>query len=139
MKTIKIYGASRATLPARPAMWKALRKSGASIVSTWIDEADAGVTSDFSELWYRIECEIRSADRLVLYVEIGDFPLKGALVEVGMALAMGKPVFIVAPNIDLDDRDFKPLGSWAKHPNVSFCDDIHLAVGINVDRKVLEI
>lgn len=130
MTHLKIYGASRATLPARPAMWKALRDSGTSIVSTWIDEADAGATTDFSELWYRIECEIRSADRLVLYVENDDFPLKGALVEVGMALAMGKPVFIVAPGIELNNRDLKPLGSWAKHPNVTMCAHIEDAVGI---------
>lgn len=110
-------------------MWKALRKGGAAIVSTWIDEAGTGDTTDFTELWSRIESEIRMADRLVLYVEPGDFPLKGALVEVGMALARGKQVMVVAPGVVIDPRDFKPLGSWVGHPNVSLCDSLALAFG----------
>lgn len=127
---LKVYVASRASLPERPAMWKALRAQGAMIVSTWIDEAESGATADFGELWARIEVEIRSADRLVLYIEADDFPLKGAMVEVGMAIAMGKPVLVVMRDIELNSRNLNPLGSWAKHPAVSFCSNLYKAVGL---------
>lgn len=125
-----IYVASRASVPERPMMWKALRDKGAKIISTWIDESGVGETECFSELWARIEKEIKAADRLVLYAKQEDFPLKGALVEVGMALSLGKPVYVVAPGVVINERDMKPIGSWAKHPSVTFCDDIELAVGL---------
>ena len=128
---LKVYGASRASLAERPATWKTLRAQGAFIVSTWIDEAEVGATDDFRELWCRIEAEIRSADRLVLYVEAGDFPLKGAMVEVWMAIAMGKPVWVVAHGIELDQRNLNPLGSWARHPGVTFCENLLEAVGLS--------
>jgi hypothetical protein len=124
----KIYAASRASVPERPAMWQRLRTDGANIVSSWIDEAAPGASADISELWVRIWQEIASADRLVLYVEESDFPLKGALVEVGMALGMGKEVWVVAPGVDLEPRSYRPLGSWAKHPDVHFCADMYDAV-----------
>jgi hypothetical protein len=124
----RIYAGSRASVPERPAMWKRLRSNGAAIVASWIDEAEPGATADLSELWARIQREIKSSDRLILYVEASDFPLNGALVEVGMALGMGKEVWIVAPGVELEPRSLRPLGSWAKHPNVHFCTDINDAV-----------
>ena len=128
---MKVYGASRASLPARPEMWRDLRSRGANIISTWIDEAGEGETQDFRQLWGRIQHEVASADRLVLYVEPEDFPLKGALIEVGMALALNIPVWVVAPGVKLNKRDLKPLGSWALHPLVLFCSHIELAVGLS--------
>lgn len=123
-----VYVASRASVLERGAMWRALRTAGANIISTWIDEDEEGLTGAFDELWTRIEREIRVADRLVLYAESSDFPLKGAYVEVGMALAMGKPVFVVVPGLTLSPRSMRPLGSWAAHPLVRFCDSVELAV-----------
>lgn len=58
-----------------------------------------------------------SADRLVLYVEPDDFPLKGALVEVGIAIGAGVPIFVVAPSVEID-ASFRPLGSWINNPLV---------------------
>jgi len=125
-----IYGASRASIPERPKMWKQLKEEGANIISSWINESRVGETLNFSELWTRIVTEIILCDRLILYVEKTDFPLKGALVEVGIALGLGKPVFIVCNDITLSNRDLKPLGSWAKHPHIKFCSDIREACGI---------
>jgi hypothetical protein len=124
----RIYAVSRASVPERPAMWQKLRAEGANIISSWIDEAAPGASADISELWQRIENEVRSTTRVVMYVEASDFPLKGALVEVGMALGMGKEVWIVAPGVELEPRSMRPLGSWVKHPNVHFCGDINDAV-----------
>lgn len=51
-----IYVASRASIPARSQMWRDFRASG-----------------------HRISA-------VILYAETGDFPLKGALIECGIAL-----------------------------------------------------
>lgn len=123
----RIYVASR-TLPARCEMWRRLRKEGANIVSSWIDEAGLGQTADLGELWVRIEEEIENSDCLLLYVESEDFPLKGALVEVGMALASSTPILIVAPDCEFVAPSFRPIGSWIKHPLVSFVATIEEAV-----------
>jgi hypothetical protein len=125
----KFYGASRATNQARPAMWAQLRDvQGFDINSSWVDLAMAGGAADLEELWSNIVSEIGDCDCLVLYAEADDFPLKGAFVEVGVALGRGKPVRIVAPGVPLAMDDFKPFGSWAKHRLVSFHSDVEVAM-----------
>lgn len=123
-----VYVASRASVPERGRMWRGLRAKGAPIISTWIDEDGEGQSQDLGDLWDRICREVTGAARLILYVEPGDFPLKGAFIEVGMALAAGVPVFVVAPGVDLEPRSLRPLGSWAKHPLVTFCDTVEAAL-----------
>lgn len=118
------YVASRASNPDRPAMWRHFRERGLPIISTWIDEAGEGETACNRELWQRIEREVTSATALIFYAEPDDFPLKGALVEVGMALAAGVPVRVVVPGVELRPRSLRPLGSWAMHPLVTFHDSV---------------
>lgn len=121
---IKIYAASRASIPERGQMWRKYRENGSCIVSSWID-AKEEVTAEFLiALWIRIEQEIRNCDRLVLYIEKGDLPLKGAFVEVGIAIGLGKPVFIMLKDIELDMINLNPIGSWASHPLVKFIDNL---------------
>lgn len=113
-----IYVASRASVPERPSLWKRLRAEGWPITSTWIDEAGVGETADLNELWTRIEAEIRAASCLILYAEYNDFPLKGAFIECGMAIGMGKPVAVVLDFVP-EAHNCAPIGSWIKHPLVS--------------------
>lgn len=75
--------------------WRFLRDQiGEPIISTWIDEAGPGESSDLSDLWHRCILEASSADILILYREPGD-ALKGAWVELGAALASGVIVYAV--------------------------------------------
>lgn len=122
------YVASRATIPERAAAWRRFRHRGVRITSTWIDEAGDGETACFTELWDRIQTEITIADHLVLYAEPDDFPLKGALIEVGMALAMGRPVTVCLPGVELNGRTHRPVGSWIEHRLVDRNDDIAAAL-----------
>jgi hypothetical protein len=123
------YIASRASLPERSAAWRRLRDvDGWAITCSWIDEAGPGESADLGALWQRIEAEIAGSDRLILYVEPDDFPLKGALIEVGMALACKIPIRIVAPGVELEPTSFRPLGSWVKHPLVAFAVSMHEAL-----------
>lgn len=109
-----IYVASRV---ARAPMWRDLRDHGWPISSSWIDEDGEGETGDFGELWLRIQREIAACTGLIFYGAVADAPWKGALLEVGMALAMGKPVYAVIVG-DLDGRTQRPIGSWLAHPQV---------------------
>ena len=84
-----IYVASK-TAHAR--MWQHHRAIGVPIISTWIDEAGPGETTDWVDLWRRSIAEAGSAAALVLY-RVGDEVLKGAWAELGAALASGVPVF----------------------------------------------
>ncbi len=129
MANVGIYIASRASLPERSAAWRQLRDAdGWKITCTWIDEAGVGESSDLGLLWVRIEAEIASSGYLILYVEPEDFPLKGALIEVGMALAHRLPIRVVAPGVVLDPTSFRPLGSWVRHPLVRFCHTMEEAL-----------
>jgi hypothetical protein len=87
----KIYTASKVK---HAPMWRDLRSRGAEIVSTWIDEAGEGETADYADLSLRCLAEVVRADCVILYCEPGDV-LKGALIEVGAALAVSRPVFCV--------------------------------------------
>lgn len=115
-----VYVASRASVPKRSEMWRFLRDSGMLINASWIDESGPGETADIAELWARIESEIRRSVGLILYAEAGDFPLKGALIEAGIAIGIGIPIRIVAPKVTLEPVSFRPLGSWVRHPMVKF-------------------
>ena len=124
-----IYIASRASIAKHPENWRKLRDVDRfNIVCSWINEAGAGETDDFSELWSRIESEIKSCERLILYVEPDDFPLKGALIEVGMALSLGIQVFVVAHDVVIEKPNFRPIGSWINHPLVKVVDSMDTAL-----------
>lgn len=122
------YIASRASIPERSAAWRKLRADGWAISASWIDATGENEPDDLSELWLKIQEEVCSSERLVLYVEPEDLPLKGALVEVGMALAVGIKVFVVTPGITMHRETGRPLGSWAFHPNVRLVPDMETAL-----------
>lgn len=104
----KVYVASKSDLHAYWRTWRATGLAdGFDIISTWIDEGDEGATADWSDLWVRCVTEAASADVLVALYRDGDV-WKGALVEIGAALAAGKRVHIVG---ELNH-------SWVAHPGV---------------------
>jgi hypothetical protein len=123
------YIASCSSVPGRSAAWRKLRDvDGWKITSTWIDKSEADRTPDLSQLWTRIEAEVSKSERFILYVEPEDLPLKGALIEVGMAIAQRIPIRVVAPDVVLDPVSFRPIGSWVRHPLVTFCDTMDEAL-----------
>jgi len=89
--------------------WQLLRDvQGWPIISTWIDEYKPGQTEDLSELWDRCVDEAMNADALLVYAESGE-TLKGALVEVGVAIGSSVPIYAVVPD---------NVGSWVHYPYV---------------------
>ncbi len=73
------------------------------------------------EFWKENQQDIETADALLLYVEQGDH-LKGALVEVGIAIANDVPVIIVGEHPD--------HGTWKYHRDVEWAEDIDDAIGM---------
>lgn len=87
-------------------MWRSLRINTPqphSIISTWIDEALPGQTKDDGELAARCIMEASGADRVIVYGEPGEV-LKGALIEVGAALA--------------SDVEVVSVGRWDNWPRI---------------------
>jgi hypothetical protein len=116
-----IYVASRVR---HAAMWRRHRDAGTNIISSWIDQAGPGETPDIGALWQQIVAEVTLARWLVLYIEPDDFPLKGALVEAGIALGHGREVIVVAPRVELEPVSYRPIGGWCRHPSVRFAGSI---------------
>lgn len=96
--------------------WQALRDAGYQVTATWIDEAGEGQTVSYPELAVRCLQEIDAADFVLLYCEPGEH-LKGALVEAGMALAIGRPVKCVGQCESLS-RVFREHPLWSEHASV---------------------
>ena len=84
---MKIYTASKT---AHAEKWRALRHDH-DVTASWIDQAGERHAADYSELAARCITDIESADILLLYCEPGEL-LKGALIEAGIALALGKQI-----------------------------------------------
>lgn len=133
----KIYVASRASLPERPAMWRQMRQEGWRITSTWIDESEPGQTLSMTDLWARIHSEIWEANGVMLYAEPGDFPMKGALIEAGIAIGLQKPVVVCMPGVNLEQPSLRPIGSWIAHPYVVRQDDLAQAMYMAASRSVI--
>jgi nucleoside 2-deoxyribosyltransferase len=107
----KVYTASKVDMAD---FWKRLRAEfdgKIAIISTWIDMI--GVVPDDSsnaEEFWRIDMrEVECCDYLIVYGEEGKH-LRGALVEVGAAIAGGKTVICVGSHPD--------YGTWQYHPSV---------------------
>ena len=93
-------------------MWSQLQKETSHIFfnARWLKRAEHGETmegADFRELWHECQEDVKNADAFLLYAEDDDH-LRGALVEVGFALAHGVRVIVVTPVED----PITLLGSW---------------------------
>lgn len=99
-------------------MWRDLRWMY-PLTATWIDEAGEGETNDPVDLWGRIRTEIEAASAVVVYLHPGDLPFEGAVVEIGMAIAMGKPIHVAMHGVDVEPNSKRPVGTWLHHPLVT--------------------
>lgn len=89
--------------------WKKLRDSGVTISSTWIDHApDRDDKEAISKLWVNCFEEIRQSDMMMVMAEKED-KFKGVLVEIGAALVLDKPVYLVGENENMGDIHNHPL------------------------------
>lgn len=115
MKTVYIASKTR-----HAARWRHLREEGIRVIATWIDlpvVSDAAETF-YQNLWLACIGESSSADATIVFAEEGDV-LKGALIELGSALAAGKTVIQVGECASLKAGDGSDA-SFTCHPNWTF-------------------
>jgi hypothetical protein len=115
----KIYIASKAKHRPR---WRDFRDvMGYDIISKWIDTEDTyiGISVadnsdlDYTKLWRECVQDVKDCDVLVMYVEEGE-RMKGALIELGIALGLRKEIIVTGP---LGDN-----GTWHHHDLVEVSD-----------------
>lgn len=111
-----IYVASKAN--HRP-MWREFRERGIVINSRWIDIDDKYSVDpcglDYSSLWSMCIEDVLRCDVVIVYALSGEV-LKGALVEVGAALALNKRVILTGQKESYTDN-----GTWINHPGIVDC------------------
>lgn len=111
-------------------MWREYRRKwkarNIDIVSSWIDKidpvhGDAHVTPlRFAGEWIENYREVTAAKAVIAYGAPGDV-LRGALIEVGIAMGQHKPIIIVGP------EDLPSWGSWQYHPLVTYARTLDYA------------
>jgi hypothetical protein len=113
-----VYVASKSKYGANWREWRdAWADLGLTVTSTWIDESSEGESADLADLWKRCIAEASAADFLIAWYTPGD-EWKGAYVEIGAALASGKPVYVIGP----------APGSFKNHPLITLASDPNDAI-----------
>lgn len=108
-----VYTASRML---HASLWLAQRQANFDIEfsARWIDQTKSFDDAAFSDEvkrqgWIQDEEDIRRAEYLVCYGQPKE-TLRGALVEAGMAMALGKKILCVGGS--------HSFGTWCKHPTI---------------------
>jgi nucleoside 2-deoxyribosyltransferase len=114
---IKVYTASK--LKHAP-LWKQLKEEWIEIefVARWpfFHVGNIPDTSYYAKVFWKQDLEdVQLSDIVLVYAEEGD-KLRGALVEAGMAIALGKEVIVVGESPD--------YGTWTWHSNVYRVSDL---------------
>lgn len=92
--------------------------------ASWPEIIASGTTDDkygpdFSKLfWAKDLIEVRASDCVLCYADPQDTP-RGALIETGACLGLGKPVMLVGSNTQ--------FGTWQHHPLVYRASELHAA------------
>lgn len=115
---------------------------GLPVQSRWIDlgQDDPIVTGNKSLLWQMCYEDVRDSDFVLLYSEAENEEQRGALVEIGMAYGMGKPVYAIGrcrsiqPNA-ISDVAFTHhhLWTWIDSPNL--VKGAFYAIGLEIGRR----
>jgi nucleoside 2-deoxyribosyltransferase len=110
---MKVYLAGKLTSAAFFAhVREKIKPNGIEVTSRWIDHALAGrPESEAREFWQEDLEDVAKADALICYAADTTEILRGALVETGAALALGKYVCAVGP-------ENPSFGTWQHHPRV---------------------
>lgn len=109
---IPVYIASKIKYAAK---FRALRgewKGQIDLHCRWLDYAmyeDTATAEDFHVFWLMDQHDVLASKAVIVYGEDGD-ELRGALVETGIAIGAGIPIFIVGGSAS--------FGTWQHHPLV---------------------
>jgi hypothetical protein len=121
----RVYFASKLSEADR---WRWLCKRRSDIIAhaRWLKHEEIGTPDDSCHapvFWRENEDDIDTADALVVYATEGQH-LCGALVEVGIAIGVETPVYVVGDHPD--------YGTWCYHPGVTRVKTIDEALDLIV-------
>jgi hypothetical protein len=119
----RVYFASKLSMAGR---WRSLCAGRSDIIAhaRWLKREMIGTPDDPDHallFWDENENDIDIADALVVYATGGQH-LCGALVEVGIALGVGTPVYVVGDHPD--------YGTWCYHPAIARVKTIEEALDL---------
>lgn len=101
-------------------LWRLLRMRGWRVQPLLLDDDNTRPRDRenvLAQRWRTREGQIASSDGLILHAQPQDFPLQDALVEIGMAIGMGKPVALCIVNLmGLEGLSMELLDSLLHHP-----------------------
>lgn len=109
---LRVYTASK--LSAAP-IWQEIHAAWPEVYchARWLKHTSILRTPDTADraarFWVEDEQDVRHADVVVVYGREGEH-LRGALVEAGIGIALGKPVVVIGDHPD--------YGTWQHHPAV---------------------
>ncbi len=126
----KVYVACTDNVIGRRSFLQQLTADGARLVDSITDDYLEWRAERFSDSWCLTTTSILRSDRVVVLIEPDRFPLKTALIELGIAIAYRKPIVVFAPGAALDATLKRRIGSLAAHPLVSFTSDVRDAFGL---------
>lgn len=132
----KIYTASKIW---HNKVWRSLNVSSQyQIISNWINfdcgtkEKPGGArnlsTVEKINLWRKCIEDVQRCDLLIAYAEKGETH-RGALVEIGAALSMGKPVYLIGNCKSFKEND-NTSAIFTYHPLFNFVE--HMVNGFNI-------
>lgn len=115
---------------------------GLPVQSRWIDlgQDDPIVTDNKQLLWQMCYEDVRDSDFVLLYSEAESEEQRGALVEIGMAYGMGKPVYAIGrcrsikPNA-ISDVAFTHHHLWTWVEAESLVKGAFYAIGLEIGRR----
>lgn len=123
---IRVYPSSKVR---HAHMWRRLQEDIPHVFfnARWIKRAEKESDlqgDDFRDLWSECKEDVMDSDALLVYAEDGDH-LKGALVEVGMAIANDIRVVLVTT-----DENRLAYGTWIHADNVEWVTTLEEAMSL---------
>jgi len=117
---IRVYPSSKLSASS---VWEALEAEWDDVYfcARWLKHVRLGTPhakENAPEFWVQDEEDVAAADAVLVYARPDD-KLRGALVESGIAIALGIPVIVVG-----DHPDFS---TWVYHPGVIRVKDLNAA------------
>lgn len=91
------------------------------IVSRWpfLEPFIEPTPENASRFWQDDMADVRACHAMIVYA-LDDEHLRGALVEAGAAMALGRMIVVVGDHVD--------YGSWQHHPNVVKAQSLEAAI-----------
>lgn len=115
---LRIYPATKLANIGTLRMWEQWYPKELFFHARWLRHVDndtPDIAENANQFWIEDAEDVRSADALVVFA-FPDQHLRGALVECGIAIASGVPVFAIGEHPD--------FSTWQYHPGVTRVKDI---------------